>query len=120
MAIVKEKKKRYGIQKLNKEENKRLRERTEERILVSQAKANYWKKWREKKEEGTEMMQEWGNLMKGIIALEERGGWRVTKDDLMQHEQGVLGDKVVDDNEMRAGVGARDVNDDDNGRAGSR
>ena len=38
LAIVKEKKKRYGIQKLNKEENKRLRERTEGRILVSQQK----------------------------------------------------------------------------------
>ena len=46
LAICKEKKKRYGIKKMNKEENRRLKERTEERIMISKAKANYWKKYR--------------------------------------------------------------------------
>ena len=44
LAICKEKKKRYGIKTMNKEEKKRLKQRTEERIIISQAKANYWKK----------------------------------------------------------------------------
>ena len=46
LAICKEKKKRYDIKKMNKEENRRSKERTEERILIFQAKANYWKKYR--------------------------------------------------------------------------
>ena len=46
LAICKEKKKKYGIKRMNKEENRRLKERTEERILISQAKANYWKEYR--------------------------------------------------------------------------
>jgi hypothetical protein len=46
LAICKEKKKRYDIKKMNKEENRRSKERTDERILISQAKANYWKKYR--------------------------------------------------------------------------
>ena len=46
LVICKEKNKKYGIKKMNKEENRRLKERTEERIMISQAKANYWKKYR--------------------------------------------------------------------------
>ena len=45
LVICKEKKKKYGIKKMNKEDNRRLKERTEEKILISQAKAN-WKKYR--------------------------------------------------------------------------
>ena len=43
LAISRQKKKKYGIKQLNKEENRRIKERTEERIHISQAKANYWK-----------------------------------------------------------------------------
>jgi hypothetical protein len=41
LAISAQKKKRYGIKTPNKEENKRMRERTAERIEISQAKAYY-------------------------------------------------------------------------------
>ena len=43
LAIASQKKKRYGLKRLNKEENSRLKKRTEERLELSQAKANYWK-----------------------------------------------------------------------------
>jgi hypothetical protein len=39
---------------LSKEENSRLKSRTEDRILISQSKANLWKKYREE-EDGSEM-----------------------------------------------------------------
>ena len=47
LAIAKEKKKRYGLKRLSKEENKRLKSRTEERIKIARAKENYWKKYRD-------------------------------------------------------------------------
>ena len=47
LAIASQKKKRYGIKTLNKEENMRIKRRTEERIEISQAKANNWKWYRE-------------------------------------------------------------------------
>ena len=47
LAIVKEKRKRYGIKTLSKEESRRLKARTEERIEIAQAKDNYWKWYRE-------------------------------------------------------------------------
>jgi CHAD domain-containing protein len=43
LAIVKEKKKRYGIKVLSRDESKRLRMRTEERLEIAKAKENYWK-----------------------------------------------------------------------------
>jgi hypothetical protein len=46
LAVCKQKKRRYGIQRMSKEENKRMKEKTEERIIISQAKANYWKRYR--------------------------------------------------------------------------
>ena len=48
LAICKIKKKRFGIKKLNKEENLRLKERSMERILIAQARDNYWKRYRER------------------------------------------------------------------------
>ena len=48
LAIAKEKKKRYGLKRLSKDENKRLKQRTEERIEIARAKENYWKKYRDK------------------------------------------------------------------------
>ena len=47
LALVREKKKKYGIRKISKEENLRLKGRTEERIEISVAKSNLWKKFRE-------------------------------------------------------------------------
>ena len=43
MSIIQEKRKRYGLKTLNKEENGRLKERTAERIEIAKAKSNYWK-----------------------------------------------------------------------------
>jgi hypothetical protein len=40
LAIVQEKKKRYGIKVLSREESKRLRMRTEERLKIAKAKEN--------------------------------------------------------------------------------
>ena len=38
LTIVKMKKKRYGLAKLSKEENKRLKQRTEEKVMLAKAK----------------------------------------------------------------------------------
>ena len=46
LAIGREKKKRYGLKGLSKEENKRLKKRTEDKIELAQAKSNYWKWYR--------------------------------------------------------------------------
>ena len=63
LALVKEKKKRYGLKRLSKEENSRLKSRTEERIMIAQSKANLWKRYREGREEeaeiGTEEEMAW-------------------------------------------------------------
>ena len=64
LAICKEKKKIYGI--------KKLKRRTEERVAVSQAKANYWKQHRSGG--GIENKENWKKLREGIMALEEDGG----------------------------------------------
>jgi hypothetical protein len=78
LAICKEKKKRYGIKTMNKEERKSMKQRTEERIIISQAKANSWKRYRsrgEGEEEERENEEAWRSLRVGILALEEEGGW---------------------------------------------
>jgi hypothetical protein len=66
---------------VNKEESKRLKMWTEERLDVAQAKENYWKLYRgrgnESKgnlEEGREMA--WQHLEKGISAIEGGESWR--------------------------------------------
>ena len=46
MAITKEKKRRYGLNRLDKEENMRLKKRTEERLELAQAKTNYLRWYR--------------------------------------------------------------------------
>ena len=50
LAVVREKKKRYGISRLSKEENQRLKLRTEDRMIIARAKENLWKRFREKEE----------------------------------------------------------------------
>ena len=43
LAIAKEKKRIYGLKRLNKEVNQRLKIRTEERLKLAQAKTKYWR-----------------------------------------------------------------------------
>ena len=82
LAVAKEKKKRYGVERLSKEENQRMAKRTEDRLEIAKAKENLWRKFRERKEPEDKGMEEeeedaWKSLKKGIIELEEEGGnWR--------------------------------------------
>ena len=77
LAIVKGMKKRYGLQKLSKEENRRLKSRTEDIIEIAKAKENYWRKFRHRNDYVMEEEEDdaWRNLEKGILMLEERGSW---------------------------------------------
>ena len=79
LAVVREKRKRYGLKKLSKEENQRLKTRTEERLEVARAKENLWKRFRGD-EEDREMVEDkikaWESLREGIMELEEEGVWR--------------------------------------------
>ena len=52
------KKKRYGIKRLSKEENKRLKERAEDRILLAKARGNLWKLARNPEERDMEDREE--------------------------------------------------------------
>ena len=83
LAIVSEQRKRYGLKGLNKEENMRLKKRTEERIEPAQARVNYWKWYRgEGRAEmagntGKEKMEAWTRLNAEIVSLEEEDEeWR--------------------------------------------
>jgi hypothetical protein len=74
VAVCREKKKRYGIPKLSKEENMRIRLRTEERLELARAKENLWKKFREESDtkEITENERDaWENLKRSILRIEE-------------------------------------------------
>ena len=77
LAVVREK--RYGLKKLSKEENLRLKTRTEDRLEVARAKENLWKRFRGDKED-REMVEDeikaWESLREGIMELEEEGVWR--------------------------------------------
>ena len=78
LAITSERKKRYGLKKLNKEENHRLMERTERKIELAQAKSNYWKWHKEERKERTGKEEEtqamWVRLRNEITAMEEENG----------------------------------------------
>jgi hypothetical protein len=65
LAVTKEKKKRYGMKRLSKEENQRLTRRTEDRLVIIKAKENLWRKFRERKETEEEMLG----------SLSRRGFW---------------------------------------------
>jgi hypothetical protein len=69
LTICAQKKNRYGIKNRTKEENKRMKERTAQRIEISRAKGNYWKMHRGESTSGNE--KEWKRLREGILALEE-------------------------------------------------
>ena len=79
LAVVREKKKRYGISKLSKEENQRLKLRTEDRLTVAKAKENLWKRFRDKDmmpEMQEDEVRAWEDIQRMIIELEEEGSWR--------------------------------------------
>ena len=75
LAVGNIKKKRYGIGKLNNEENLRLKSRTEDRILLARGRENLWKKFRESKEDDTFMGEEeakaWETVRSNILELED-------------------------------------------------
>jgi hypothetical protein len=70
LAVSKEKKKRYGMKRLSKEENMRMTRRTDERLEIAKAKENLWRKFRERKEEDVmeeDEEQAWKSLKRGIL-----------------------------------------------------
>ena len=79
LAVCKEKKKRYGIKKISKEENLRLKKRTEERLDVASAKTNLWRKFGD--DRGSQVIPEkelvaWEELRERVLELEEDGDWK--------------------------------------------
>ena len=77
LALVRVKKLKYGIKKASKEEGMRMKKRTEERLEISKAKGNLWKKYRERKKSEEEPNAEvWEDLRRSVIDLEEEGWWR--------------------------------------------
>ena len=79
LSVVREKKKRYGITNLSKEEHLRMRLRTEDRLTIAQAKENLWKRFREedkKKEMEDEEIRAWEEVQRLVMELEEEGSWR--------------------------------------------
>ena len=75
LAISKMKKMRYGIKGLNKEENGRMKQRTEERLEIARAKENYWKLHRGEGERDEERCNAWKKVKECITSLEEIGNW---------------------------------------------
>ena len=67
LAVAREKKKKYGLKRISKEENMRLRKRTEERLEIASAKENLWRRFRDKREELAptgEKAEAWEGLQK--------------------------------------------------------
>ena len=75
LAIARDNKKLYGIKGLSKEENKRLKKRTEDKIELAQTKSNYWKCYtgegRGKRERQGEDESKWMKLKTEVLALEK-------------------------------------------------
>jgi hypothetical protein len=81
LAVVREKKRKYGIKRISKEENMRLKKRTEESLEIASAKENLWRKFREKDKELAPTREEaeaWEGLRASVKELEENGSWRET------------------------------------------
>ena len=81
--VVKDKKRWYGLKKLTKEENSRLRMRTEERMDIARGKTNLWRKFglgrvnMDIKEEELEALEE---IRRRVLELEEEDGERLEKE----------------------------------------
>ena len=74
IAVIREKRKRYGTKGMNKDENQNLKRRTEEKKELAMAKSNYWK-WHRgggKGEKREENAPRWENLKKAITELDNR------------------------------------------------
>ena len=80
LAVVRVKKRKYGLKRLSKEENKRMTMRTEERLEIAKAKENLWRKYRgegKTSEMGEEEEEAWETLRQKIEELEEKeGAWK--------------------------------------------
>ena len=101
LALVKIKKKKYGMNRVSKEENKRLKSRTEERLELSTAKGNLWKHYRENKEMEDDIAKAWEDVRKSVMELEEEGRWKEEEEDLgritfARKEKGVEGEDQPD------------------------
>ena len=77
LAVSRMKKKRYGIRRLSKEENKRLKERAEDRILLAKARGNLWKLARNPEERHMEDKEEeaWRVMGEGAMEFTEKEDW---------------------------------------------
>ena len=73
--MAKEKKRKYGIKRLSKEENMRMTKRTEERLEIAKAKENLWRQYRGQREMRTEEEDAWEMIRRQILELEEGGTW---------------------------------------------
>ena len=69
LAIVKEKKKRYGLKKMSKEESMRMKQRTEEKIMLAKMRSNLWKRYRDgrQEEEGEEEKMAWSRAEDALL-----------------------------------------------------
>ena len=75
LAVVAVKKRKYGVKRMTKEENSRIKERTEERLEIATAKTNYWRNYRERKDDmEEEEIMAWRTVKEGIMNLEEGAG----------------------------------------------
>ena len=96
LAVTREKKKRYGINKISKDENLKIKRRTEERLDVAKAKENLWKRFRDGKEDKEmedEELKAWEALKKSVVELEEEGGeWKTAGRDISSL---ILSEKLV-------------------------
>ena len=86
LAVVKMKKKRFGIKKISKEENLRLGVRKEERLEIARAKENLWRHHRGPKDRDLEEEEEvaWRKLQEGIETLEEGDGEWIEEEDRVE------------------------------------
>ena len=80
LAVVRVKKRKYGLTRLSKEENKRMSLRTEERREISKAKENLWRHYRDegkRQKIGKEEEDAWETLKTTLMELEEEDGeWK--------------------------------------------
>ena len=82
LAVCKEKKRRYGLRRLSKEENTRIKLRTEERMDIAKGKTNLWRKFGQGREDqDQDDMEEdeykaWEDVRSLVMVLEEEeGAW---------------------------------------------
>jgi hypothetical protein len=93
LAVVREKKRKYGLKRISKEENMRLKRRTEESLEVASDKANLCRQFRDRNKELTPTEEEaeaWEGLRASVMELEEDGSWRETGEEAVHLHQLVI------------------------------